>query len=104
MFACRRDTHRVPGPVAGRRLGVLATPIVIYDLSEGGCFNLFDDTAVGQRLKLELVLPDEGVVTMLGETVHGQPGFGCAVRFVDMSDQTRAGLHSALDNLRQHVA
>ena len=105
MKVSRRKAHRVTGPFDGRRLGVIDTPLLIYDLSEGGCFvNSLYDTPVGQRLSLRVTLPHEGTVTVQGETVYGRAGFGFAVRFVDVSDETRACLRSALDKLRQNVA
>lgn len=105
MMDSRRATHRVTGPFDGCRLGLIETPLLIYDLSEGGCFvNSLYDTPVGQRLSLKLTLPYEGVVTLKAETVYARPGFGFAVRFVDLSDETLACLRSALDKLRQNVA
>jgi hypothetical protein len=93
------------GPFDGCRGGVLDTPLLIYNLSEGGCFvNSLYDTPVGQRLVLRISLPNEGIVTINAETVYVQPGFGFAVRFVDVSDETRAILGLSLDKLRQNVA
>jgi hypothetical protein len=93
------------GPFDGYRVGVLDTPLLIYNLSEGGCFvNSLYDTPVGQRLVLRISLPNEGIVTINAETVYVQPGFGFAVRFVDVSDETRAILGLSLDKLRQNVA
>ena len=105
MSDCRRENHRVTGPFDGYRVGVLDTPLLIYDLSEGGCFvNSFFETPVGQRLVLRISLPYEGIVTMDAETVYVRPGFGFAVRFVDLNDETRTCLGSALNKLRQNVA
>jgi hypothetical protein len=105
MKESRRGAHRVTGPFDGCRLGLIETPLLIYDLSEGGCFvNSLYETPVGQRLRLRLTLPYEGTVTVDAETVYGRPGFGFAVRFLDVSDETRACLRSALDKLRQNVA
>ncbi len=100
-----RGHHRVTGPFDGWRVGVLDTPLLIYDLSEGGCFvNSMYDTPVGQRLVLRISLPYEGIVTVDVETVYVRPGFGFAVRFIEPSDETSACLRSALDKLRQNVA
>jgi hypothetical protein len=93
------------GPFDGCRVGVLDTPLLIYNLSEGGCFvNSLYDTPLGQRLVLKISLPNEGIVTIDAETVYVQPGFGFAVRFVEVSDETRAILRLSLDKLRQNVA
>jgi hypothetical protein len=59
---------------------------------------------MGQRLSIRLTLPHEGAVTVEAETVYCRPGFGFGVRFVNLSDETRACLSSALDKLRHHVA
>jgi len=105
MNDSRRKAHRVTGPFDGCRLGIIDTPLLIYDLSEGGCFiNSLYDTPVGQRLSIKLTLPFEGAVTVQAETVYDRSGFGFAVRFVDVNDETRACLRSALDKLRQNVA
>lgn len=105
MNKTRRKAERVTGPFDGCRLGLIETPLLIYDLSEGGCFvNSLYDTPVGQRMKLRLTLPYEGTITVQAETVYGRSGFGFAVRFVDVSDETLACLRSALDRLRRHVA
>ena len=105
MTESRRKAHRVTGPFDGCRLGLIDTPLLIYDLSEGGCFvNSLHDTPVGQRISLRLTLPYEGAVTVKAETVYSRPGFGFAVRFIELSDETRACLQSALDKLRQNVA
>ena len=93
------------GPFDGWRVGILDTPLLIYNLSEGGCFvNSFYDTPVSQRLVLRISLPFEGIITIDAETVYVQPGFGFAVRFVEVSDETRAILGLSLDKLRQNVA
>ena len=105
MSDSRRGHHRVTGPFDGCRVGLLDTPILIYDLSEGGCFvNSMYDTPIGQRLVLRITLPYEGIITVNAETVYVRSGFGFAVRFIDLSDETYACLQSALDKLRQNVA
>ena len=92
----RRKHHRVKGPFDGCRVGLIDTPLLIYDLSEGGCFvNSLYDTPVGQRLVLRITLPYEGVITVDAETVYARSGFGFAVRFMDVTDETRACLGSA---------
>jgi hypothetical protein len=105
MSDSRRGFHRVTGPFDGCRVGVLDTPLLIYDLSEGGCFvNSMYDTPVGQKLVLRISLPFEGIIIAKAETVYVRPGFGFAVRFIELSDETFVCLQSALDKLRQNVA
>ena len=101
----RREHERVTGPFDGCRLGLIETPLIIYDLSEGGCFiNSLIDTPVGERLVLRISLPQAGVIAVDAETVHVRPGFGFAVRFTELNDETRARLELALDELRRKVA
>jgi len=89
----RRHHVRVTGPFDGRRHGAIDTPLLIHNLSEGGCFvdSLFQAEA-GRQLILGVSVPDEGWITLNAEVVRGQPGFGFAVRFVEMPDATRACL------------
>ena len=89
MQVSRRQAHRVTGPStdAGSASSTRRCSSTIS--SEGGCFvNSLYDTPVGQRISLRLTLPYEGTVTVHAETVYGRPGFGFAVRFVDVSDET----------------
>ena len=105
MIDSRREHERVTGPFDGSRVGLIETPLIIYDLSEGGCFiNSLIDAPVGERLVLRISLPQAGVITVDAETVHVRPGFGFAVRFTELTDETRACLELALDELRRKVA
>jgi len=89
----RRRHIRVNGPFEGWRRGALDVPIMIHDLSEGGCFvNSLQEVETGRRLALSLHLPDTGWIAVDGEIVHDSPGFGFAVRFVQVPDQSRAHL------------
>jgi len=97
----RRQHQRVTGPFDGRRLGLLDTPVRIYDISEGGCFvNSSHEQKLGITIALEIDLPFEGLISVKAETLYKKPGFGYAVRFVEMSEETSARLHSALDQLK----
>ncbi len=89
----RRRHVRVTGPFDGRRLGLIDTPIVISDLSEGGCFlDSLVDAETGCRLRLGVAVPGGEWITVSAEVVHGRPGFGFAVRFVDVSEVARVAL------------
>jgi hypothetical protein len=89
----RRRHVRVIGPFDGRRRGAIDTPILIHNLSEGGCFvDSLLQAEAGRRLTLGVSVPGEDWITVKAEVVHGQPGFGFAVRFVEMPDATRARL------------
>jgi hypothetical protein len=91
--ADRRRHLRVNGPFDGRRLGLIDTPIVISDLSEGGCFlDSLIAAEPGCRLNLGIAVPGEAWITVSAVVVHGRPGYGFAVQFVDVSEATRAAL------------
>jgi hypothetical protein len=59
--ANRRQHLRVPGPFDGWRITVLPIPVLIYDLSPGGCFvNSLNKQKPGIRIVLEIELPGGG--------------------------------------------
>ncbi len=101
----RRHHVRVTGPFDGRRHGAIDTPVVIQNLSEGGCFldSLFQ-AEVGRHLSLGVCVPGEGWISVKAEVVHGRPGFGFAVRFVEMPDATRACLARVVASRAASVA
>ena len=97
----RREFERVAGPFDGRRSGPLETPVRIYDISEGGCFvNSSHEQKPGIALVLEIDLPYEGTIRVKAQTIYKKPGFGFAVRFVEVNDETSARLRRALEQLR----
>jgi PilZ domain len=99
--ANRRLHDRVPGPFDGRRIGVLQTPVQIYDLSEGGCFiNSMHEQQPGIAIVLEIELPDEGWIRVKCETLYAKPGFGFAVRFVEMTEGISKRLVRGLEKIR----
>jgi diguanylate cyclase (GGDEF)-like protein len=94
----RRRHVRVAGPFDVRRIGALETPVLIYDLSEGGCFIIaFHDQEIGRQFLLEIDLPQDGRVTVQAETLYNRPGFGFAVRFLDVPEQTRARIAALVE-------
>jgi hypothetical protein len=96
----RRNTRRVPGPFEGRRLGALSVDVHIHDLSAGGCLiQSFHDVPVGRRMKLEIDLPYEGRVQLSAESVNTRPDYGFAVKFLDLSAETREKLERAITRL-----
>jgi hypothetical protein len=97
----RRRHTRIAGPYDGRRIGALDTPVHIYDVSEGGCFiSSMQEPSPGQHLTLEIDMPT-GRFTVRAETLYSRPGFGFAVRFVDMPPESRDQLALALTQLRE---
>jgi hypothetical protein len=86
----RRRHVRVDGPFNGYRRGLLDMPIVIHNLSQGGCFvDSRLDVDPGHSLVLGLRTVDGELIDVAGEVVHNQPGIGFAVRFCDISDTVR---------------
>jgi len=102
----RRCHARVRGPFDGLRIGLVDQSISIYDLSEGGCFvNSTIDMAPGSsRFDLKVDLPGEGWVLVTAEIVYSRSGYGFAVRFLELSDDTRAKLEQCLRRLRRQNA
>jgi hypothetical protein len=100
----RRRNDRVPGPFDGFRIGLLDTPLSIFDLSRGGCFvNSMHEQTPGVRFTMKMQLPKVGTVTLKAETLYLRSGFGFAVRFVDVDDETASLLDQALELLLQDV-
>jgi len=97
----RRRNDRIAGPFDARRVGVLDTPLSIFDLSRGGCFvNSMHDQALGVRFTMKIQLAHVGAITLKAETLYLRSGFGFAVRFVDVDDETESLLQQALDQLQ----
>jgi PilZ domain len=100
--ADRRQHVRVPGPFDGWRTSVIPIPVQIYDLSQGGCFvNSLHEQKPDIRVGLEIELPGEGRIRVKGETLYSKPGFGYAVRFVEMSTEVSAQIEAALRRLNE---
>ncbi|HQZ37487.1 MAG TPA: PilZ domain-containing protein [Vicinamibacterales bacterium] len=97
----RRESDRVSGPFDAWRLSVLETPVRIYDISLGGCFvNAMHEQVQGIVVTLRIQMPGEGWLELKAETIYRRPGFGFAVRFVDMTDELNRRLERALGTLR----
>jgi hypothetical protein len=96
----RRTSERVPGPFDAWRVGVLETPVRIYDISEGGCFvHAMHEQERGVVVMLKIQLPGEGWLELKAETLYRRPGFGFGVRFIDMTPETQSRLARALEQL-----
>jgi hypothetical protein len=96
----RREHDRVSGPFDGRRVGLLDTPVRIYDLSKGGCFvHSLHEQTVGIPVTLKIDLPFEGWITVDAEVVYRKEDFGFAVRFLNMDQATTAQLSRSVDKL-----
>jgi hypothetical protein len=91
---------RVPGPFEGRRLSALPVPIRIHDLSVGGCLiESFHEQPPGRRMTLEIDLPFVGLLAIEGESLYTREGYGFAVKFLDLTDETRAKLEEVVRRL-----
>jgi PilZ domain len=101
----RRQHDRIPGPFDGFRVGALETPLRIFDLSKGGCFvNAMHEQTPGISFQMKIELPYVGAITVKAETLYRRPGFGYAVRFVDMNEETISRLEQALEQLQERAA
>ena len=88
----RRASPRAHGPFDGVRFGLLDVNVRIHDLSTGGCFvESLNENKVGESVRLQIDLPDEGRVCATGVVVPSARTLGFAVRFteVDSADQER---------------
>jgi len=96
----KRRHERVSGPFEGRRVSALTVPIRIHDLSVGGCLiESFHEQPPGRRMTLEIDLPVIGWLTVEAESLYTREGYGFAVKFVDLPDETRAKLEDAVGRL-----
>ena len=97
----RRQHIRVAVPLDGRRVDSLETPIRIFDLSEGGCFvSSLHDEPSDNTVILKIELPKEGWITVRARTLYRKPGFGFALRFIEMTDAAAKSLKKAIKRLR----
>jgi hypothetical protein len=97
----RRRHDRVTGPFDGQRVNALDTPVTIYDLSEGGCFvNSLHDQQSDVVITLKINLPYEGWIALRAVTLYRKPGFGFAVRFIDVSEESAARLKRSVEKIK----
>lgn len=95
----RRAAERVPGPFDGWRVGILETPVRIFDISLGGCFvHAMHEQERGVVVMLKIQLPEEGWIELKAETLYRRPGFGFAVKFIDTPPEVQARLARALSS------
>jgi PilZ domain-containing protein len=99
-----RRAPRVAGPFDGRWVDLLTVPLRIHDLSIGGCLiQAYHEQAPGRRFTLEIELPDEGWIEIEAESIYVREGYGFAVRFVEMTDETRASLDRVIQRIDQQT-
>jgi hypothetical protein len=96
----RRRSPRVVGPFKARWVGAVTVPLVIHDLSVGGCMVLSANTTLpAKRMTLEIDLPGNECVTVHAEPLYVRKNFGFAARFVDMPDATRMRMQRVITAL-----
>ncbi|MCC7034119.1 MAG: PilZ domain-containing protein [Acidobacteria bacterium] len=101
----RRESERVPGPFDAWRVGSLETPVRIYDLSLGGCFvHAMHEQERGVIVRLKLDLPGAGRVELKAETLYRRPGFGFAVRFIDVPVEMAERLERGLEAIQRKAS
>ena len=88
---------RINGPFQGRWRGAIDLDLTIHDLSITGCLiESFHETSAGRQMTIEIDLPNEGTVSIVAESVYSRSDFGFAVKFVEMSPDTRVQLARAV--------
>jgi hypothetical protein len=93
----RRVSPRAPGPFDGRRVGILETPIKIFDLSVGGCFILsMHEQQPGVTMALRIDLPEQPTISVKAQSLYSRAEFGFAVLFVNVDAGTQARLEEAV--------
>jgi PilZ domain-containing protein len=98
--ASRRKSPRVEGPFDAHRVGESTVHLRVKDLSVGGCLiESLHKEKVGHRFTFEIELPEHGWVSLQAETLYVRDDHEVAVRFVDLSDDTRRILHSVVRRL-----
>ncbi len=94
----RRRSPRVVGPFTARWLGAVAVPLVLHDLSTGGCLILGSTKLPSGRITLEIDLPDKSSLTVTAESL-GVRGRGFAMRFVQVPPATLLRLQRSIESL-----
>jgi hypothetical protein len=83
----KRRGPRIVGPFKGRWCGALTVPLVVHDLSVGGCLILSSNISLpGGRMTLEIDLPGGDCVRVQAEPLYVRRNVGFAVKFVDVPD------------------
>jgi hypothetical protein len=93
----RRRNPRVVGPFQARWCAAIKVPLVVHDLSVGGCMILSSNKTVpAKRMTLEIDLPSGECITVDAEPLYARANMGFAARFVDMPEATRLRLQHAI--------
>jgi hypothetical protein len=85
----KRRNPRIVGPFKGRWCGALSVPLVIHDLSAGGCLILSSTLRLPDRvMTLEIDLPGGDCITVDAQPLYVRNNVGFAVKFVNVPDAT----------------
>ena len=70
----------------------------VTDLSEGGCYvDTLGEASTGEILRLRLQLPDGAWMDLTGEVAHQNSPLGFGMKFIDLSGEQLAALHSIIN-------
>ena len=95
-----RRYDRVVGPFDARHADRPDAPLLVYDLSVGGCFvNSMREQPDGSTFVLRIALPHEGWITLNVETLHHLQ-FGFAVRFLNVDADTTSRIMRTVEILK----
>jgi hypothetical protein len=96
----RRRSPRVIGPFKGRWCGALTVPLVIHDLSVGGCLILSSNTTLpSQNMTIEIDLPGGDMIRVDAQPLYVRSNVGFAMKFVNVPDATQMRLQRLLTSL-----
>ncbi len=98
----RRKSVRVRVALEARLVGRASVETTrTYDISAGGCsLETTAQAAPGERVELELRLPDGRWLALSCEVVHSMLGAGLAVRFLAASEEQRLTLVRLMEEAR----
>jgi hypothetical protein len=96
----KRRSPRVVGPFKGRWCGALTVPLVIHDLSAGGCLILSSNISLPERvMTLEIDLPAGDCISVQAQPLYVRSNVGFAVKFVNVPDATAMRLRRLITGL-----
>lgn len=81
----KRRSPRIVGPFKARWCGAMKVPLVVHDLSVGGCMVLSSNASLpNQHLILEIDLPDGHTITVEAQPLYVRRSVGFAVKFINV--------------------
>jgi hypothetical protein len=90
----------VVGPFKGRWCGALTVPLVVQDVSVGGCLILSSNTTLpAQVMTIEIDLPGGDMIRVDAQPLYIRKNVGFAMQFVNVPDATRMRLQRLVTGL-----